>query len=115
MMRALQPEGINMEIETLSPAELDALAVKAAKAAADKRKAARSELRATILAMVRDAGLTIQDLFDVKPDMRRTVKPKYWHPTNPDISWSGRGTAPPWARVILQAGEELPTKQAGQY
>jgi DNA-binding protein H-NS len=35
------------------------------------------------------------------------VQPKYRHPTNPNLTWTGRGKRPAWIAEALAAGKSL--------
>lgn len=41
------------------------------------------------------------------PRRRGTVAPKYRHPDNPQLTWTGRGNKPIWVRDFLAAGNDI--------
>lgn len=48
-------------------------------------------------------GVAMRDV--VKGAPKRSVQlPKYRHPENPDLTWSGRGRQPAWFKEALEAG-----------
>ena len=42
-----------------------------------------------------------------------TSSPKYRHPENPELSWSGRGRRPAWIREAVEAGRSLSDFEVG--
>ena len=77
-----------------------------------RRISARSEVRADIEQMLKDADLTLSDVF---PELAKGVKAaaakakkssdvaaKYKDPTSGSL-WSGRGRSPKWVEAILKA------------
>lgn len=34
------------------------------------------------------------------------IKPKYVHPTNPELTWAGRGRTPRWMKPMLAEGKK---------
>ena len=51
-------------------------------------------------------GFSLSDLMGVKKKRKSSgaVGPKYRHPENPDVTWSGRGRRPGWFVGALAAG-----------
>jgi DNA-binding protein H-NS len=105
-----------IDIETLSPRELDALV-----AAAEKRKAFLSRrrrigvVRAELNSLAAMHGYTIEELFgahlpDVVPaksragQKRNKVAAKYRDPQNKRNTWSGRGRMPRWLAAKTRQG-----------
>lgn len=50
-------------------------------------------------------GFKLQELIGAK--LSRPVEPKYRHPENPQLTWSGRGRQPRWISDALKAGKAL--------
>ena len=69
----------------------------------DRQKA---EARAKVEAISRELGYSLAELVDgdAKPK-RAPVAPKYRHPENPALTWSGRGRKPQWFVDALGAGK----------
>lgn len=77
---------------------------------------------AKIVAMVKDAGLTVSDITKAlgsgKPAKAaktaraskkgalagKKVAPKYRNPANPEQTWTGRGVSPAWVQELKAAG-----------
>lgn len=64
--------------------------------------------RAKIQAILADAGLTLEQVFQKQPKKvgRSTgpVPPKYANPAHPEQTWSGRGKRPLWFSSALAQG-----------
>ncbi len=70
-----------------------------------KKKAALAELEAKAA----EFGFSLNDLTG-GVRARKVNPPKYRHPENPDLTWSGRGRQPAWYKDLNGAGhapEEL--------
>lgn len=69
----------------------------------DKKLAeARSELEAR----AKEMGFSLHDLIgERKP--RARVAPKYRHPENAELTWTGRGRKPRWIEDALGSGSDL--------
>jgi DNA-binding protein H-NS len=121
---ALRPEFVS-----LSEGTLDGLSDETLKALEAQAKAAKERRRVTLIATFREKaqaalafGLTPAELAaalgwklapaarKIDTDGRHDVKPKYRHPQDPTLTWTGRGGKPQWVRDYLAAGgtmEEL--------
>ncbi|MGB3408896.1 MAG: H-NS histone family protein [Jannaschia sp.] len=66
------------------------------------------ELRAEIEVMLAKEGFTLSDLFDGKSVRKSGGKakaaPKYKHPENGTVTWSGRGRQPQWFKDHVNGG-----------
>ncbi|WP_022654051.1 H-NS histone family protein [Aquaspirillum serpens] len=82
----------------------DALSVeKELKAHIDERRLqSRRQVLAQINQLMNIAGLSTDDLARLDngrrfgDETRAPVKPKYHHPTDPSVTWTGRGRSPLW-------------------
>lgn len=104
---------MSFNIEQMAAGELDALI-----AAAEERKKALHrerlhEVRNRLIQMAKDEGYTIEELFGgvskTKPagTKGRKVAPKYRHPSDPSMTWTGRGKQPRWMEAVLKSGKTL--------
>lgn len=90
-----------INLETLSPTELQAL-IKSAEAQMDSaRKSQIQDVRNKIEELLRKAGLSLAEVYPArggKPakGTKAAVAPKYRNPENPTQTWSGRGKRPLW-------------------
>jgi DNA-binding protein H-NS len=96
-----------INLESLSPAELQTL-IKRAEAQMDSaRKNHVKEVRAKIDGILAGAGLTIGEVYPARGGKsakgpRATVAPKYRNPDNASQTWSGRGKRPLWFSEALK-------------
>jgi DNA-binding protein H-NS len=82
------------DLEKLSFAELGDLRNRVDRMMVEKRNSAREELRRNISTMLKDHGLSAQDVFG--KGRKGTVAVKYRDPKNPENTWTGRGRMPRW-------------------
>lgn len=66
------------------------------------RKEARAKLEAEAAAL----GFTLEELTGKKP-IKKANPPKYAHPENPTMTWSGRGRQPAWIKEHVGGGKPL--------
>ena len=96
-----------INIDSLSPAELQAL-IKSAEAQMDSaRKNHVKEVRAKIDGILAGAGLTIGEVYPTRggksPKVpKAAVAPKYHNPDDASQTWSGRGKRPLWFNQALK-------------
>ncbi|GAB3788116.1 H-NS histone family protein [Dyella agri] len=97
-----------INLDSLSPSELQAL-IKSAEAQMDSaRKNHIKEARAKIDAVLASAGLTLSEVYPTRgggkgvKGPKGTVAPKYRNPENPAQTWSGRGKHPVWFNEALK-------------
>lgn len=114
---------MTIDIDSLSPKELDALLSQAAKRKKTlaKRKPV-AQVRKKLIAAAKAEGYTIAELFGgaaatrepkaAKPAKRAAKKaaggkiaPKYRNPANAAETWTGRGKPPRWLAAELAAGK----------
>jgi DNA-binding protein H-NS len=87
----------SINLDDLTLAELKQLQKDLTKTIAkfDTRK--RSEALSALEAKAQELGFSLADLTGAKsPRTRSSAAPKYRHPENPEITWSGRGRKPRW-------------------
>ena len=93
------------DLEALSLTELKKMQKDVTKAISTFEDRQKAEARAKVEAFARDLGYSLAELAgtDVKT-ARATVPPKYRHPENPALTWSGRGRRPQWFVDALTGG-----------
>ena len=96
----------NFDLEALSLSDLKKMHKDIAKAITTYEDRQKAEARAKVEAFARELGYSLAELVgnDAKPK-RATVAPKYRHPENPALTWSGRGRKPQWFVEALEAGK----------
>lgn len=67
---------------------------------ARKKKLALAELEAKAA----ELGFVLSDLTGMVSKSRKVNPPKYRHPENPELQWSGRGRQPDWFKTQIGAG-----------
>lgn len=119
---------MTIDLDRLSPRELDALISKAKKrkTTLGKRKPVAA-VRRKVLAVAKAEGYSIDELFGTaragaapkvaktarkatnarKSVAGRKVAPKYRNPANPKETWAGRGQQPRWLRALTSKGKKL--------
>lgn len=99
------------DLENLTIEQLDQLSSMISDQRRATIKAAQAEARSKIEAIAKAAGMNLADLFGhaapAKPAKaaRGEVPPKYRHPENEAITWSGRGRQPDWYKAHIEAGK----------
>lgn len=56
--------------------------------------------RVEVMSLVLSGALQIKNIGRV----RKQAEPKYRHPENEELTWTGRGRAPAWFQALLDAG-----------
>lgn len=107
-----------IDINTLSPRELDSLITKAKKRKTVlKKRKPIATVRARLAAAAKAEGYTIEELFGVAAPARTKapraprkagakVPPKYRNPANPEQTWTGRGKQPRWLAEEVAKGRK---------
>lgn len=95
------------DLKQLSHAELDALERNIAAARQHLKENAARELKSKLKALAEEAGLTLSELLEEASGKATKGKgdksaPKYRHPENPTVTWSGRGRQPAWYAAYLE-------------
>lgn len=98
---------MQIDLSKLSKEELDTLIANAER---QRKKVLRQnigEVRKRIIALAREAGYSIEELFGGKVSGGAgKVAPKYRNPANPEQTWSGRGKRPRWFSEALAKGRK---------
>lgn len=90
-----------IDLKNLSPKELEALIANASAHMHEARTAQVQAVKEKIEALLRHGGLSLQDIFPsrgkkVAKGKTGSVAPKYRDPSDPSVTWSGRGRQPAW-------------------
>ena len=94
------------DLEALSLPELKKMQKDVAKAISTYKDRQRAEARARVEAVAREMGYSLTELTGATvKSSRAPAAPKYRHPENPAITWSGRGRKPHWLVVALAEGK----------
>jgi DNA-binding protein H-NS len=95
------------KIDKLSLEDLKKLQKQVAKAIDGFEKRRRKEALAVVEAKAKEFGFTLSDLTGKAKSKPRPSPPRYRHPENAALTWSGRGRQPAWIKDGLQAGKAL--------
>lgn len=92
---------MSINLESLSPAELQALIKSAESQMESSRKNHIKDVRTKIDGILAGAGLTIGEVYPTRGGKgakgpKAAVAPKYRNPNNAAQTWSGRGKRPLW-------------------
>lgn len=97
------------EIEEMSLAELQEQLEAIQRRMAELKQEKIKEVKRQILDLAASIGETPASLFGLgqqsKPK-RPKAPPKYRHPDDASLTWSGRGMAPRWLRALEEAGHD---------
>ncbi|MEM9592223.1 MAG: H-NS histone family protein [Pseudomonadota bacterium] len=95
------------KIDKLSLDELKTLQKHVAKAIDKLEAFKRKEALAAADAAAQKFGYSLSDLTGRTKPKPKAALPKYRHPENPAVTWSGRGRPPGWIKEGLEAGKSL--------
>jgi DNA-binding protein H-NS len=98
----------NIDISSLSVAELAALKGSIDSIIEGRRESELLDLRETFEAMAEKAGFTLEEVMQATSSKKRPAVPaKYRNPDNQMDTWSGRGRKPLWVVALLESGGSL--------
>ena len=93
--------------DALSLSELKDIQKKAAKAIQSFEARKRKEALAAVEAKAVEMGFSLSELTGgAKPKGTKSA-PKYCHPENPALTWTGKGRQPNWVKDALANGTAL--------
>lgn len=94
--------------------ELQELIYKATSLKASKIEEEENLLEEDAVKLAEDRGFSRETLEKVfgggtktVSKTRKPVEPKFRHPENPTLTWSGRGRAPKWYQEAKDAGQDM--------
>lgn len=97
-----------IDLNDFSAAELRQLGQAVAHRLIEQRNESIRTVRAKIMAMVADEGLTLDEVLrgpEVKQKFQRGVR--YKHPTDPNVTWLCGGSRPAWVREAVALGHVI--------
>ncbi len=97
---------IGKELAEMSLEELKALQVKVTRAIDTYEDRRKKEALAVVEAKAREMGFSISDLYGTNKKGHAPRPPKYRHPENPELTWSGRGRQPQWFKDAVEEGAQ---------
>jgi DNA-binding protein H-NS len=98
-----------ISIDDLSIKELKQLQNDVAVALHNFEKRKKNEAKSALEATAREYGFKIEELIGGvnATKSKAKVAPKYAHPENPELTWTGRGRKPKWVEAALATGKAL--------
>jgi DNA-binding protein H-NS len=100
----------SIDLSKLSLEELDALVKDVQAELLARREAEREGVLNQMRELAASLGLTLEDVGKLergKGAPAAVVQPKYRHPEDPSLTWSGRGKRPRWLAEALASGKSL--------
>ena len=100
---------MDIDLNELDLDELKSLQKQVAKAIENFEQRKRDEALAAAKAIASEHGFKLEDLMGGTPSKKTKTKaaPKYAHPENSELTWTGRGRKPVWIIEHLEAGQSL--------
>ncbi len=100
------------ELNTMPMDDLAALIERANVTHERRRAERRAALKREFEAKLNTEGFTLNEVLGdtAKPSgkpKRKIMPPKYAHPDNPKLTWSGLGRKPAWLQELLAEGRNL--------
>ena len=89
----------------MSLAELEQLQKDVAKAITAAESTRKKDALKAAKAAAKEMGFDLEDLMSGGAKSSASVAPKYQHPENPELTWSGRGRKPKWYVEALESGK----------
>jgi DNA-binding protein H-NS len=99
--------GNNIDLSKLSLEELQTLAQDIEAEIVNRREAERERVLAQMRELAGSLGLSLEDILRQERGKSGGVAPKYRHPDNPALTWTGRGKRPVWVTEALASGKTL--------
>lgn len=95
-----------IDLEALSLNELKQMQKDIAKAIYGYEHRQKADARAKVEAYAKELGFSLSELVGAETKITRArVAPKYKHPDNPALTWTGRGRQPRWFVDALASGK----------
>ena len=99
------------DLNRMTLKELKSLSSDIDQAIADAEKARRADALKAADEAAKSFGFSLSELTKGSRSKAASTKsalpPKYRHPENPEVTWSGRGRKPAWIMEGLASGKEL--------
>lgn len=96
-----------IDLNTLSRTELKKLLRDVDKAISGFEERRRKAALAAIEEQAREMGFSLAELIGEQKKPKSVSPPKYRHPENPGLTWSGRGRQPGWLKGAVAEGQPL--------
>lgn len=102
----------NIDLSKLSIEDLEGLVKDAQAEITSRREAERDRVLGQMRELAATLGLTLEDVARMERGKGSaagggSVPPKYRHPGDSNLTWSGRGKRPTWIAEALASGKSL--------
>lgn len=97
----------DLKLDKMSIKELKKLGKDVSKAIENYDGKKRQEAVAALDAKAREMGFTLSELTGGTARKKSASSPKYRHPENAAMTWTGRGRQPGWIREAVENGQSL--------
>ena len=99
----------NINLDKLDLDELKQLQKDVTKAIDQYEAKRKNEALAAIEATAKEHGFSVAELTGSASAKKgkQPLPPKYAHPENPSLTWSGRGRQPAWIKEGLESGKSM--------
>lgn len=96
-------------LDSLSLTELADLQTRVAKRIKDKKQEEKTRLLNEFKRTAHENGFDLDELLTskVRGGRRSRLTPQYQHPSDPLLTWSGRGPRPKWLREAMESGQSI--------
>lgn len=99
---------MDIDYNALPLDQLKEINKKSAAAIASYENRTRKEAVSKATEIAKAAGFSsLEEMMASQPAKPAKAEPKYRHPENPEMTWSGRGRKPSWIAEALEAGKSL--------
>lgn len=98
-----------MDLNTMEIGELKRLKKDVDKAVASYEDRRLIEARQAIEARAKEMGFSLNELVGGTKKIKAINPPKYQHPENSDLTWTGKGRRPKWIIEAQDNGIEIET------
>ena len=96
------------ELEGMDVKELKKLRRDVDKAIETYEERSRREAMKEVERIAKEHGISVGELIGGKSSRKKSAPaPKYRHPDNPELTWSGRGRKPGWLKEQIEQGRQL--------
>jgi DNA-binding protein H-NS len=93
-------------LDDMSLDELKALQKQVARAIENYKERQRQKALSELEAKANEMGFSLNDLLGGKKSKKAGL-PKYRHPDDPTVTWTGKGRRPEWVKDALTKGKSL--------
>ena len=98
---------MNVDLDSLSRDELEKLASDVQKALKTLETRRKADARRALEQKAKELGFSLEELAANAPKGKSKSEPRFRHPENPDVTWTGRGRQPAWIKDGLASGKTL--------